>query len=205
MEIKRLAVGQLQTSCYLLFSGDRAAIIDPGGDSNLILHELQRQPVKVKFIINTHGHDDHVFANNEIKRATGADVLIHEAEKSLINFNADQYLNEGDFVEIGGTKLKVIHTPGHTPGGICLLGHGFAPHQAGHDTTRFTFRENGVGFIFTGDTVFLNGYGRTDLEWGSEEDMERSLNRLNAIIKPGMMVYPGHGEYFKFLPHQIHK
>ncbi len=87
----------------------------------------------------------------------------------------DRFLKDEEEIRIGENILKVIHTPGHTPGSICLLGR---------------------DFIFTGDTIFREGYGRTDLKGGSEEKFVDSLNRLKAIIKPGMMVYPGHGEPF---------
>ncbi|OGF26311.1 hypothetical protein A2303_03885 [Candidatus Falkowbacteria bacterium RIFOXYB2_FULL_47_14] len=177
MDIKRFVVGEIATNCYLVSSAGEAAVIDPGDNGELILEEIKKARVKLVYVINTHGHFDHVLADEYLKKATGAKILIHEAEKILIDFPADRYLSDGDVIVIGGVELKVLHTPGHTPGGICLLGD---------------------GFIFTGDTLFLNGIGRTDFEWSSETDMEASLKRLGDIIKPGMAIYPGHGDCAMF-------
>jgi hydroxyacylglutathione hydrolase len=176
MDVRRLVVGTLKTNCYLLISGDEAAVIDPGGGADDILRELAKNSVKLVHIVNTHGHPDHILADTLLKKATGADILIHEAEKFLLRFTADRYLQENDIIKIGAERVKVVHTPGHTPGGICLLG------------------EN---LIFTGDTLFKNGYGRTDLPGGSEEEMSTSLKRLAGIIRSGMTVYPGHGEIYR--------
>jgi len=194
VEIKTLVVGPLLTNCYLLISKinealpnfsphpasrDSAAeilIIDPGGGEEEILKEAKKTKGKVKYIINTHGHPDHVLANQEIKKETGAEILIHEKEKGFIGFEPDKFLKDGDEIKIGDSVLKVLHTPGHTKGSICLL------------------TEN---IIFTGDTLFKDGYGRTDLPGGSQEEMEESLEKLKKILKPGTIVYPGHGQSFK--------
>ncbi len=176
MEIKQLIVGELDTNCYLLVSGGELAVIDPGGDSDKILQEIQKSRAKTKYIINTHCHPDHVSGNTRIKKETGAEILIHEKEKDFIDFQADSFLKEGEEIKIGDTVLKVLNTPGHTGGSICLLGN---------------------NFIFTGDTLFEQGYGRTDLPGGSQKEMEDSLRKLSKILKPGIMIYPGHGEAFK--------
>lgn len=173
MGIKLLVVGPLLTNCYLVTSNDELLIIDPGGDTDRILREIE---TKVKYIINTHGHLDHTFANEKIRKETTAPILIHQAEKDFIKFKADKFLKDGDEIKIGKEKLKVIHTPGHTKGSICLLG------------------EN---FVFTGDTLFKDGQGRTDLPGGSEKDLEKSLEKLKKILRPGMIIYPGHGEIFR--------
>ncbi len=175
MEIKHLVVGGLATNCYLLISGNELAIIDPGGEAEKILQEIKKTKAKPKYIINTHCHADHTSANKEIKKETKAKILIHEAEKDFIDFEADMFLSEEDKIKVGDCLLKVIHTPGHTRGSICLLG------------------EN---FVFSGDTLFKNGYGRTDLLGGSQEDIEKSLKKLTKLLKPGMMVYPGHAAGF---------
>lgn len=176
MQIKRLIVGDINTNCYLLSSQDELVIIDPGGEVRKILAEIKKTGTKPKYIINTHYHFDHTLANKELKKNTGAKVLIHEAEKEFIDFSPDKFLRESDIVKIKEIKLKVIHTPGHTKGSICLLGD---------------------NIIFTGDTLFQDGCGRTDLEGGSEKEMKKSLKKLKKIIKPSMMVCPGHGEIFK--------
>ena len=176
MEIKHLVVGPLLTNCYLVASKSELLIIDPGGEKEKILREVATTKAKLKYIVNTHGHPDHIFANEEIRKETGAKILIHRAEKDFIEFKADKFLNDGDEIKVGESTLKVLHTPGHTRGGICLLGS---------------------DFVFTGDTLFKDGCGRTDLPGGSQEDLEKSLEKLKKILKPGMTVYPGHGEIFK--------
>jgi glyoxylase-like metal-dependent hydrolase (beta-lactamase superfamily II) len=175
MEIKNLIIGPIQTNCYLLFSAGEAAVIDPGADAAAILSAIKSSGSRLKYIINTHYHFDHTTANEEIKTATGAEILIHEAEKKYVNFLVNRWLNNNDEIIIGNVKLKVLNTPGHSRGSICLIGD---------------------DFIFTGDTLFYNDYGRTDLAGGSDEEMAKSLAMLKKIIKPGMMVYPGHGEIY---------
>lgn len=175
MEIKKITVGELQTNCYLFISDGESAVIDPGGEAPEILAWLKKAGAKPKYIINTHYHFDHTLANQAVKKDTGAFILIHEAEKDFIDFKADRFLKEGEEIKIGGEVLKIIHTPGHTPGSICLLGN---------------------GFLFSGDTLFYGGYGRTDLPGGSDDDMARSLEKLDKMIKPKTKVYPGHGPEF---------
>ena len=175
MEIKRLIVGSLQTNCYLLISGNELGIVDPGDEASKILEEIRKIKAKPKYIINTHYHYDHILANQEIKKETGAKILIHEAEKDFIDFEPDEFLKEGGKIKIGESILGVIHTPGHTKGSICLIGK---------------------DFILTGDTLFKDGYGRTNLAGGSQKEMKESLKRLSKLIKPGTTIYPGHGEIF---------
>jgi len=192
MEIKHFIVGPLLTNCYLLISKGEAALIDPGGQTKKIFEELERNKAELKYIILTHGHWDHTFSVSKIKEKTRARILIHEAEKEFIKpapyrpapdsgggagarFKIDQFLKEGDEIKIGDSVLKVIHTPGHTKGSICF---------------------SNDNFIFTGDTIFKDGYGRTDLRGGSQKDLENSLKKLEKILKPGIKIYPGHGEIF---------
>jgi len=176
MEIKHLIVGPLLTNCYLLISKDEAAVIDPGGGTKTIFKEIEKSGAKLKFIILTHGHWDHTLSVAKIKEKTGAKILIHEAEKEFVKFKVDEFLKEDSEIKIGDFVLKVIHTPGHTKGSICLLAN---------------------DFIFTGDTIFKDGYGRTDLKGGSQKDLKNSLEKLSKILKPGMKVYPGHDETFE--------
>lgn len=176
MQVERVVVGLLATNCYLLISGKELVIIDPGDESGKILKQIQRTGAQAVYIINTHAHFDHVSASDQLREETGAKVLIHEAEKKFVNFQVDRFLKEKDKIRIGSADLEVMHTPGHSPGGICLLTH---------------------GIIFTGDTLFKDGYGRTDLSGGSHEELLRSLERISELLKPGMMVYPGHGEPFQ--------
>ncbi|MFQ6049864.1 MAG: MBL fold metallo-hydrolase [Candidatus Paceibacterales bacterium] len=176
MEIKHLVVGRLGTNCYLLISENELAIIDPGGGAEEILKEIKKTKAKPKYIINTHCHLDHIWANKRLKKETKAEILTHEAEKGFFNFKVDRFLKEGDKIEIGNSALRVIHTPGHTPGSICLIGE---------------------DFILTGDTLFKEGYGRTDLPGGSQKDLENSLEKLSNFLRPGIIIYPGHGEPFR--------
>ena len=162
MEIKTIKVGDLETNCYLLDSDKELIVIDPGDEAAKILEEIEKTGAKVKHIINTHHHFDHVLANKELTEKTGAKISAG--------------LKEGDEIKIGRAVLRVIQTPGHAEESICLLGD---------------------KFIFTGDTLFKDGCGRTDLPGSSEEKMEESLKKLAKLLKPGMMVYPGHGSAFQ--------
>jgi hydroxyacylglutathione hydrolase len=175
MEIRQLVVGPLLTNCYILISGDEAIVIDPGFELKKILKEIDGK--KLNYIILTHYHFDHVTVAPKLREKTGAKILIHKGEKDFIKFQPDQFLDGGEEIRIGKEYLKIIHTPGHTQGSICILG------------------EN---FIFTGDTIFEEGYGRTDLPGGSEEELRETLKKLDKMIKEGMEVYPGHGPSFQW-------
>jgi len=195
MRTERLAlvpfvVGPLATNCYLLVCRDTgaAAIIDPGVGSEeeleAILREADRLGAEVRLIINTHGHPDHVSGNGPLKAETGAQVLIHEADAHMLirplwpwpglrPLRPDRLLREGDVVQVGSLSLAVLHTPGHSPGSICLY-------------------ERREGVLFTGDTLFAGSIGRTDLPGSSFEDMVRSLARL-MDLPDRTAIWPGHG------------
>jgi len=179
MEIKTLVVGPISTNCYLVSSGKELVIVDPGTNPQKILREIENLGLELKSIILTHSHFDHISAVPEIKKKTEAKILTHEIERYSLNFPIDVSLKEGDEIKIGKEVLKVLHTPGHTPGSICLLGK---------------------NFVFTGDTLFKNGVGRTDLPGGSAEYLKKSLQKLSKFLKPGMIIYPGHGEIFEYHP-----
>jgi hydroxyacylglutathione hydrolase len=176
MNIHKLIVGPIRTNCYIIASENELAVIDPGDDAGMILDKITELGGRLKFIINTHYHFDHISANNEVKRATGAPVMIHEREKDYADFCADAYLREGDKIKIGNIDLEIKNLPGHSKGSICL---------AAKDV------------IFSGDLIFENGYGRTDLDGGSPSEMRESLSKLKDLLKPGMMVFPGHGKEFR--------
>ena len=173
MEIVNLIVGELEVNCYLV--GDREKnewlVIDPGGDEEKILEAIEKRKADIKFIINTHGHPDHTGANNIIKKETGAPLYIHKEDASLLS-KPDHFLKEGDILPLGDTSLKVIHTPGHTRGGICLL----APEA-----------------LFSGDTLFAGSIGRTDLPGGSLPVLLRSIRDKLFSLPENTKVYPGHG------------
>ncbi len=191
MFLKTLVVGNIGTNCYLVGCPEtkKAAVIDPGGDGSHILSVLNQAGYQVEYIINTHGHIDHIGSNKKIKDATGAQLLIHKEDaeyltnptKNLSGFMvsrtagpaADRLLAEGDMIEIGDTvRLEVIHTPGHTPGGICL--------KTGD-------------VIFTGDTVFAGSIGRTDLPGGSYEIIIKSIREKLLTLAGDYQLLPGHG------------
>jgi glyoxylase-like metal-dependent hydrolase (beta-lactamase superfamily II) len=170
-------VGPFLTNCYVLIDGIEAAVIDPGGEMKKIINEVDGHGALLKYIILTHYHLDHSLCALKIKEEKVAKILIHKAEKDFLKFTPDEFLTDGNEIKIGKTYLKVIHTPGHTKGSISLLGN---------------------GFIFTGDTLFKDGFGRTDLPGGSPADLELSLSKLKKIFKTGMKIYPGHGDVFQY-------
>lgn len=174
-KIKKIVVGSLLTNCYLLFSQKKAIIIDPGGEPERVLGEVRKEKARLKYIVNTHYHPDHIAGNNFLKEKTNAFILIGKAEEGFIKFKSDRFLKGGDRIKAGNINLKVLSTPGHTKGSISLL----------QDS-----------FVFVGDLLFKDGIGRTDLPGGSEKDMKNSLKKLFKILKPGTKVYPGHGDDF---------
>ena len=183
MKTQVFVVGMLSTDCYIVHCRKTkdAIIIDPGFDSpseaEQILNYVEAEGLTVKFIADTHGHKDHVGGNRFLKKKYHAPICIHKYDIDAVYALGDDtapanvILNEGGTLEFGDAKLKVMHTPGHTPGSICLLGE---------------------KLIFTGDTLFAGGIGRTDFAGGSARDMSLSLGRLQRLPE-GLVVYPGHG------------
>ena len=180
MLIEMFTVGMLGTNCFVV--GDtqtkEAIVIDPGFDNvseaKNILNEIQRGKLRVKFIVNTHGHPDHVSGNKMMKEATGASIMIHEYDAPMLkNSRVDKTLHEGDIIELGDIKLRVIHTPGHSRGSIALRN-----------------AEN----VFVGDTLFAGSIGRYDLPGGSLEELMNSIKNKLLILPDHVKVYPGHGE-----------
>lgn len=191
MRIEKLVVGTLATNCYLVWEEKtrQTLIIDPGDDGGFIIQKIQDLMLSPQNIIVTHGHFDHVLAATELKLAFTIPFLINQADlfllrqvqksaKHFLGIDVDppaepnKFVKRGNLIKIGQEELKVLETPGHTPGGISLLGK---------------------GVIFTGDTLFAEGFGRTDFSYGSKEDLKKSLVKLFKL--PGStVVYPGHGE-----------
>ena len=180
----------LQTNCYIVGCEEtkEGVIIDPGGNAKRILAEVEKLSLKIKYIINTHGHFDHTLANKEVVKATGAPLAIHSADAPMLTEGggallfgiigkasppADMMLEEGQVLTLGNIELKVLHTPGHSPGSICL----------------YNEKE---GMLFDGDVLFNMGIGRTDLPGGNYHLMMDSLQRL-LTLPDETMVYPGHG------------
>ncbi|TKJ32297.1 MBL fold metallo-hydrolase [bacterium (candidate division B38) B3_B38] len=190
MILERIVVGPLEANCYFIgcSQGGEVAIVDPGADHLQIFNLINSQQYKPLYIINTHCHIDHTGANAEIKRRYKIPILIHQDDapylsetqdsslQAILSANpsppADRLLTEDDFINIGSLTLEVIHTPGHSPGGICLK-----------------FPEG----VLTGDTLFYRGIGRTDLPGGSYPQLIESVkNKLFALDK-SLPIYPGHG------------
>ena len=180
MNIKTMQVGPLGTNCYLLEdeAARAAAVIDPGGDAGRILAQAGADGVEIRLILLTHAHFDHTGGVAELHRALpDVPVYLHRLDAALLGSDVFPSLgaptvpyDEGDVVKVGGLDIQVLHTPGHTPGGVCLL----------------------VGdALFTGDTLFQGSMGRIDFEGGSYEDIMASLARL-AHLPGDFRVLPGH-------------
>ena len=186
MILKKLVVGPLASNCYIIGSEStkEGMIVDPGAEAGEVLKSVKESGLEIKFIVLTHGHPDHVGALKEVKEATDAEVAIHtdDAESlqqpSSFAFGSsyppppDRLLKGGDRIDIGDLHFLVLHTPGHSPGGVCLLGH---------------------GVVFSGDTLFNYGIGRYDLPGGSYSQLMNSLHTKLMVLPDDTAVYPGHG------------
>ncbi|GAI70611.1 unnamed protein product, partial [marine sediment metagenome] len=189
MILKKLVVGPLAANCYIVGSesNKEGMIIDPGDEAEVILSQVKDLGLAIKFIVLTHGHIDHIGALKEVKEATGAGVAIHTDEaKSLQEqplstllglayptpLPPDRLLQDGDSLDIGDVHFLVLHTPGHSPGGICL---------------------SGEGVVFSGDTLFNCGIGRTDLPGGNSSQLMNSIHTKLMVLPDNTAVYPGHG------------
>jgi hydroxyacylglutathione hydrolase len=188
--LKMLVVGPIQSNCYILGCErtKKAAVIDPGGDVNSILMTLAQDKLSLVYIINTHGHFDHSGGNKPLKAATGAELLIHRADAPMIlqqerggalwgmeiqnSPPPSRYIDEGDVITFGDISLKVLHTPGHSPGGISLV------------TDKM---------VFVGDTLFAGSIGRTDFPGGDYEGLLDNVRKKIFTLGDDVIVYPGHG------------
>lgn len=191
--LETLFVGPIEACCYILGDPETkaAAIIDPGGDGERILETVGSHGLQPQFIINTHGHYDHIGANNLVKTEyPDAQICVHPQDAAMLgrpgknlsfllgnNYRStqpDRLLNEGDELNVGGLLLRVIHTPGHTEGGISL----HCPQ---------------ANCCFTGDLLFAGGVGRTDLPGGDEDTLLESIRQKIFPLGDETVVYPGHG------------
>jgi len=187
-----VVVGPLGVNCFVLGCGatGQGVVVDPGGDVEQILASIRKRGLSVVSIINTHGHFDHVGGNRQLQAATGAELLIHPADEPMLARVAgvagmyglqaenspapDRLLEDGMLLSFGNRQLRVIHTPGHTPGGCCL------------------YLESEQKLI-SGDTLFADGVGRTDLPGGSHAQLVNSIRSRLFTLPPQVQVWPGHG------------
>ena len=185
IKIKKIVSGVLAENCYVVYDSEnlQAVIIDPGEDGEKVIFELVKYKLKPEMIINTHGHYDHVLSDDQIRLKFEIPLAIHRYEletvvntSNLLNFSysvrmPEIILEDDQEVRLTFTTFKVIHTPGHTKGSICLL-----------------FRD----FLITGDTLFAGTIGRTDLIGGSYGEILDSLSKIKRL-NPSLVIYPGHG------------
>lgn len=188
--INKMSLGALQANCYFLTDNQsgETALIDPASESERIIEYIELNKLKVKYIILTHIHIDHIEALDRVKTFTGAKIAVHSKEAESLNDNvdtmsyildttapcskADIKVVEGDELLLGNTKLKILHTPGHTVGGICVL------------------CEN---VLFSGDTLFFESVGRSDFKGGDHAHLILSIKEKLMILPEDVCVYPGHG------------
>ncbi len=189
MIIERLEVGPFSTNCYIVGAevGGEGMIIDPGDKAGRILKKAEEHRLDIKQIVLTHGHIDHTGALKKVAEKTGAGVAVHADDAAILGKQPmgivlglfypnppppDRLLQDGDFIEVGGLRFTVLHTPGHTQGGICLVGE---------------------GVVFSGDTLFDHSIGRTDLAGGDYDKIVGSIQTKLMMLPDETIIYPGHG------------
>ncbi|HBI48145.1 MAG TPA: hydroxyacylglutathione hydrolase [Smithella sp.] len=188
MFVKQIQVSPMAVFAYLVgdpITGD-ALVIDPAADIKGIIAEAKKNNLKINYIVNTHSHVDHISGNTEMQKATGAKIIVHEDDAIMLTHTpamilkmfgakasppADILVKDGDIISVGNVELKVIHTPGHSPGGISL----YTP-----------------GYVFTGDTLFVEAVGRTDLPGGSSQTMYKAIKEKLFCLPEDTKVMPGH-------------
>lgn len=191
MDFRQLSVGPLETNCYLVWDRDtrKAAVIDPGGDDDLIAQQIARLELAIEWVLITHGHLDHCFIAGPIARKYDAEIGMHPADiehltggleiaamyydvSAYERFTPTRFLTDGEVIALGDSEIRVIHTPGHSQGGLCFA--------------------TDVG-VFCGDTIFAGSVGRTDFPGGSFEQLIESIRTKILTMDDSTRLYPGHG------------
>jgi hydroxyacylglutathione hydrolase len=190
LKYKMIIVGALETNCYLVYDPETLAcvVVDPGSEPDKIFPIIAEEGLHPVVLLNTHGHVDHIGANRDVTDKFHVPLLIHAADKALLTktqnlelsllLNAqdspppDRTFADGEAIPVGKGRLKVLHTPGHTPGSVSFLGD---------------------GFLLSGDTLFFEGVGRTDLPGGNQAQLERSIREKIMTLPDDVVVLPGHG------------
>ncbi len=187
--VHTLVVGRLQTNCYVVESEGEALLVDPGDEDERIVRFLKDLHVEVKFIIATHAHFDHVLGVNGVRRSVHAPFLLHQEDLPILRSmqsrvrqfmgfdvppppNVDEFLNDGESLGLSGESFQVLHTPGHSPGSVSVLGS---------------------GYVLTGDALFNQSVGRTDLPGGDLNTLVASIREKLFKLNDDTVVYPGHG------------
>ncbi|MTK11673.1 MAG: MBL fold metallo-hydrolase [Clostridiaceae bacterium] len=195
MKIKRIPAGVYAANCFILMDEDtkEAAVIDPGGDSEDLIKAVNEMDAKVKYILLTHGHTDHTGAAVQLQEEYNVPIYISEKDYRMMENGeyiygdvigkVDKFLNEGDTFKIGSIEIKCIHTPGHTPGGICFMVE---------------------DVVFTGDTLFAGSIGRTDLAGGDFDAIISNIKNKLMILPDNITVFPGHGPQSSIGRERVH-
>jgi glyoxylase-like metal-dependent hydrolase (beta-lactamase superfamily II) len=172
--LRKIVVGPYQSNCYILGCKNtmEGLVIDPGDEVFRIVHAITETGLKIRYILITHGHIDHVGGAAELKRVTGAPVYIHPLDTQGLGFHPDAQVMEGEDLLLGTYAIKVLHTPGHSPGGVCY----HAP-----------------GAVFTGDSIFAGSIGRTDFPGGDHRALIEGVRSKILSLDGNLRIYPGHG------------
>ncbi len=188
MFLKQMQVGNMAVFAYLIGCPEtgEGLVVDPAAGIDQIIAEANANKISIRYIVNTHGHVDHISGNADMKKRTNAEIIVHGDDASMLVSTpgmvlrmfgakpsppADRVVNDGDTIEVGTVKIKVLHTPGHTPGGMCLFVD---------------------GHVLTGDTLFVGGVGRTDLPGGSWRVLLKSIQDKLLCLPDETKVLPGH-------------
>ncbi|MFH0703176.1 MAG: MBL fold metallo-hydrolase [bacterium] len=201
MIIRTLNIGPFQVNNYLIVCRDtlESALIDAGGDYKATIKLASEYNAKIKYVLNTHGHLDHIAGDFDLQTKGGAKILIHKADEFLVNSlkehlktygmpeyeppKPDEFIEDGQEIKIGDLTIKVIHTPGHSPGSVCYLLN---------------------NILFSGDTLFADSVGRTDLPGGSYEELANSIKNKLFTLDDATIVYAGHGAATTILNEKLH-